>query len=185
MIADHRGDMHRHGCWWRRPFCRVSVSREESGALDDPRQLRGFDVVKTLTRCSVRGFPAKQGLVSQRCWTVNEGAFWQRILLFVLFTLHNLCVCSHCFSESASSFKFFIFYLFLFLFLFVYLYRVGSLNVGGRSQQPGAAVTPWTRVTWVMPLLGPTSGGPIHTTRIVPGTPHVRRRSVLTCRLRY
>ena len=56
------------------------------------------------------------------------------------------------------------------------MYRVGSLDVGVVAQQPGAVVTPWTRMTLVMPLQGPTSGGPIHTTRIVPGTPHVRRR---------
>ncbi len=48
--------------------------------------------------------------------------------------------------------------------------------LGVVAQQPGAVVTPWTRMTLAMPLQGPTSGGPIHTTRIVPGTPYVRRR---------
>ena len=56
------------------------------------------------------------------------------------------------------------------------MYRVGSLDVGVVAQQPGAVVTPWTRMTLVMPLQGSTSGEPIHTTRLVPGTQYVRRR---------
>ena len=93
----------------------------------------------------MRGFPAKQCLVSQRSWTVNEGVSCSECCRSVLFTLHNLCVRSHWFSESArvkAPHLLNFLFLFLFCFLFVYLFRVGSLDVGVDPNSPARQLLP-------------------------------------------